>query len=99
MATLATGLPARFGRAGFAPARFHQEVSPSHLRLLLFQAFPSAITTVGSVKTHFSGHLPGSVFSLTRNLFPATKVRARNRSMEPPRFHQPSIRSQPASGP
>jgi hypothetical protein len=32
---------------------------------------------VGSVKTHFSVHLPRSVFSLTRNLFPATKVRAR----------------------
>ena len=30
---------------------------------------------VGSVKTHFSGHLPGSAFSLSRDLFPATKVR------------------------
>ncbi len=45
MATLATGLPARFGRAGLAPAGLHQGVSPPHLRFLLFQAFPSAITT------------------------------------------------------
>jgi hypothetical protein len=37
----------------------------------------SVYNDVGSVKRHFSGHLPGSVFSLTRNLFPATKVRAR----------------------
>src|SRR5215471_13219528 len=44
MATLATGLLARFGRAGFAPAGFHQEVSPFHLRFLPFHAFPSAIT-------------------------------------------------------
>ena len=32
-------------RAGLSPAGFHQEVSPSHLRFLLFQTFPSAITT------------------------------------------------------
>ena len=32
------------GRAGLTPAGFHQEVSPFHLRLLLFQAFPSAMT-------------------------------------------------------
>jgi hypothetical protein len=32
------------GRAGLTPAGFHQEVSPSHLRFLLFQAFPSAMT-------------------------------------------------------
>jgi len=32
------------GRAGLTPAGFHQEVSPLHLRFLLFQAFPSAIT-------------------------------------------------------
>jgi hypothetical protein len=31
-------------RAGLTPAGFHQEVSPSHLRILLFQDFPSAIT-------------------------------------------------------
>src|SRR5579864_636941 len=31
-------------RAGLTPAGFHQEVSPSHSRFLLFQAFPSAIT-------------------------------------------------------
>jgi hypothetical protein len=37
----------------------------------------SVYNDIGSVKTHFSEHLPGSVFSLTRNLFPATKVRAR----------------------
>jgi hypothetical protein len=59
----------------------------------------SVYNDVGSVKTHFSAHLPGSVFSLARNLFSATKVRCSNRSMKPPRFHQPSIRSQPASGP
>lgn len=32
-------------RAGLTPAGFHQEVSPSHSRFLLFQAFPSAMTT------------------------------------------------------
>src|ERR1700680_1899908 len=37
----------------------------------------SVYNDVGPVKTYFSAHLPGSVFSLTRNLFPATKVRAR----------------------
>ena len=31
-------------RAGLTPAGFHQEVSPSHSRFLLFQAFPSAMT-------------------------------------------------------
>jgi hypothetical protein len=31
-------------RAGLSPAGFHQEVSPSHRRFLLFQTFPSAIT-------------------------------------------------------
>jgi hypothetical protein len=31
-------------RAGLAPAGFQQEVSPFHLRFLLFQTFPSAIT-------------------------------------------------------
>jgi hypothetical protein len=35
-----------FDRAGLAPAGFHQEVSPSHLRFPLFQVFPSAIFTV-----------------------------------------------------
>ena len=29
------------GRAGLTPAGFHQEVSPSHLRFLLFQTFPA----------------------------------------------------------
>jgi hypothetical protein len=37
----------------------------------------SVYNDIGSVKTHFSGHLLRSVFSLTRNLFSATKVRAR----------------------
>src|ERR1700686_455174 len=46
--------------------------------MVLFQApclppnliFPHSVyNDVGSVKRHFSGHLPGSVFSLTRNLF------------------------------
>jgi hypothetical protein len=32
------------GRAELTPAGFHQKVSPSHLRFLLFQAFPSAMT-------------------------------------------------------
>src|ERR1700681_1199888 len=50
MATLATGLRARFGRAGLAPAGLHQGVSPSHLRFLLFHAFPSAITMSAPVK-------------------------------------------------
>ena len=31
-------------RAGLSPAGFHQEVSPSHLRFLLLQTFPSAMT-------------------------------------------------------
>ena len=31
-------------RAGLTPAGFRQEVSPFHLRILLFQTFPSAIT-------------------------------------------------------
>ena len=31
-------------RAGLTPAGFHQEVSPFHLRFLLFQTCPSAIT-------------------------------------------------------
>src|SRR5215468_10728854 len=53
MATLATGLLARFGRAGFAPAGFHQEVSPFHLRFLPFHAFPSAITRPAVVKRFF----------------------------------------------
>jgi transposase InsO family protein len=35
-----------FDRTGLAPAGFHQEVSPSHLRFPLFQVFPSAIFTV-----------------------------------------------------
>ena len=65
-----------FDRAGLAPAGFHQGVSPSHFRFLLFHAFPSAITT-SALSAHFFAHLPGSFFSLTRNLFSATKVRAR----------------------
>jgi hypothetical protein len=40
-------------RAGLTPAGFHQEVSPFHLRFLLFQAFPSAITMSARVE-HFS---------------------------------------------
>src|SRR5271156_1547739 len=57
MATLATGLPARFGRAGLTPAGFHQEVSPSHLRFLLFQTFPSAMTMSARVKPFLSALL------------------------------------------
>ena len=40
------------GRAGLTPAGFHQEVSPSHHRFLLFQTFPSAMTMSARVK-HF----------------------------------------------
>ena len=39
-----------FDRAGLAPAGFHQEVSPSHLRFPLFQVFPSAIFTVPTLR-------------------------------------------------
>jgi hypothetical protein len=59
----------------------------------------SVYNDVGPVKTHFSAYFPGSVFSLARNLFSATKVRCSNRSMEPFQFHQSSIRSRPVSGP
>src|SRR3984893_16490710 len=41
-------------RAGLAPAGFHQEVSPSHLRFLLFQTFPSTITTSALSSTFLS---------------------------------------------
>src|SRR5216684_2309245 len=41
------------GRAGLTPARLHQGVSPSHLRFLLFHAFPSAITMPARVKNFF----------------------------------------------
>src|SRR5258708_3179427 len=42
-------------RAGLTPAGFHQEVSPSHPRFLLFQAFPSAITNSATSRTSSSG--------------------------------------------
>ena len=45
------------GRAGLTPAGFHQEVSPSHLRFLLFQAFPSAIT-MSAVSSTFRAYCP-----------------------------------------
>src|SRR5262245_11290988 len=38
-----------FDRTGLAPAGFHQEVSPSHLRFPLFQVLPSAIFTVPTI--------------------------------------------------
>jgi hypothetical protein len=50
MATLATGLHARFGRTGLAPAGLYQEVSPSHLQFPLFQVLPSAIFTVPTLR-------------------------------------------------
>jgi hypothetical protein len=55
-----------------------------HLARVLFLTHKpySVYNDAGSIKRHFSAHLPGSVFSLTRNLFSATKVRARDRSME-----------------
>src|SRR5262249_62416874 len=39
-----------FDRTGLAPAGFHQEVSPSHLRFPLFQVLPSAIFTVPTLR-------------------------------------------------
>src|SRR5262249_39557048 len=39
-----------FDRTGLAPAGFHQEVSPSHLRFPLFQVSPSAIFTVPTIR-------------------------------------------------
>jgi hypothetical protein len=39
-------------RAGLTPAGFQQEVSPFHLRFLLFQTFPSAITMSPRVKQY-----------------------------------------------
>jgi len=42
-------------RARLTPAGFQQEVSPFHLRFLLFQTFPSAITT-SAVSRHFQAH-------------------------------------------
>ena len=39
-----------FDRTGLAPAGFHQEVSPSHLRFPLFQVSPSAIFTVPTLR-------------------------------------------------
>src|SRR5215471_8140869 len=39
-----------FDRAGLAPAGFHQEVSPSHLRFPLFQVLPSEIFTVPTIR-------------------------------------------------
>jgi hypothetical protein len=42
-------------RAGLTPTGFHQEVSPSHLRLLLFQTFPSAMT-MPAMSSTFEAH-------------------------------------------
>ncbi len=61
-------------RAGLTPAGFHQEVSPSHLRFLLFQTFPSAITTsvvsrdLGSVFLQVGTH-PFSGFMFVHRCF------------------------------
>src|SRR5258708_31306318 len=63
MATLAPGLRARFGRTGLAPAGLHQEVSPSHLRFLLFHAFPSAIT-MSALSINAVEYRPGRVATL-----------------------------------
>jgi hypothetical protein len=41
-------------RAGLTPAGFQQEVSPFHLRFLLFQTFPSAITMSAVSSTSLS---------------------------------------------
>ena len=57
-----------------------------------------SITTSALSRYTFSAHLPGSFF-LNPNSFSCDQGSCSNRWMEPPRFHQPSIRSQPASGP
>src|ERR1700687_1769298 len=61
------------GRAGLTPAGFHQEVSPLHLRFLLFQAFPSAITVSAvssSFRAHCSMHSEKSAISLSWMVLP-----------------------------
>ena len=47
-------------RAGLTPAGFHQEVSPFHLRFLLFQTFPSAMT-MSAVSSDLGFHFSKSV--------------------------------------
>jgi hypothetical protein len=55
-------------RAGLTPAGFHQEVSPSHSRILLFQAFPSAMTmsaVSSTFRAHYCMHSEKSAISLS----------------------------------
>src|SRR4030095_642157 len=55
-------------RAGLTPAGFHQEVSPFHLRFLLFQTFPSAMTmpaVSSTFRQHFSMRSRKSAISLS----------------------------------
>ena len=70
------------GRAGLTPAGFHQEVSPFHLRFLLFQAFPSAMT-MSAVSNSILSTLPHALgearhFALVEEL-PIQPRLARNR--------------------
>jgi hypothetical protein len=53
-------------RAGLTPAGFQQEVSPFHLRFLLFQTFPSAITTSAMSRGH------GTYFCNLEHTFPVS---------------------------
>src|ERR1700676_232952 len=80
MRTKASGHPSWPGVNDSTEGRIHWRRPTATLRFSLAtlrRTIHSVYNDVGSVKTYFSGHLPGSVFSLTRNLFPATKVRAR----------------------
>jgi len=87
-------------RAGLAPAGFHQEVSPSHLRFLLFQTFPSAIT-MSAVSSTFLSTLRHALreerhFALVE-ICQANLGLASNRSGQELSPTQPSLRSQPRS--
>jgi len=63
-------------RAGLTPAGFHQEVSPSHSRFLLFQAFPSAITmsaVSSAFRAHYSMHAKECAISLSLKMCPSNQ--------------------------
>ena len=57
---------------------------------------PSIMTS--ALSRHTSPPTCLEVFFLQPGIFFSDQGSCSNRSMEPPRFHQPSIRSQPASG-
>ena len=69
-------------RAGLAPAGFHQEVSPLHLRFLLFQAFPSAMTmsalSIPFFLAYCSLHSEERAISLSLKVLPYQPRPARN---------------------